>query len=433
MKTKKAEKEYPDLSANPQNIKVGDWVRNRDKFGQVTERVSSGICQFWVHWSGDPVPTNQLASLLFKVDYLGSDLAGKHFDGGHCYRLLFQDNEIKAEVILDDGAVKIWALERLLSTLESATNKPEIASVEVVDDELTEEEESDRFNLERKVERAFSEAGKALKELRDRRLYRSTHSNFEQYCQDRFGFGRHAANRLISCANVVENLLTIGHQNQSEEMVTIWHQNQSEEMVTIGHQNQSEKMVTIGHQNQSEKMLPNWQQILPTNEYQCRPLTKLEPEQQREAWIKAVESAGGKVPSGRIVKDIVQRIKERTKKAVPNPYHKGEVCKIIASDDPELKGRGGEWCIVSEVHEFSCTVKTYQGEITVRLDNLRLVDYSTADCEAVSKLCARLSSLYSDDLEEAARWNLTFLGKLSRPYLTALEEKLLEFLEAQKY
>jgi hypothetical protein len=43
---------------------------------------------------------------------------------------------------------------------------------------------------------------------------------------------------------------------------------------------------------------------------------------------------------------------------------------------------------------------------------------------------SRLSSLYSDDLEEAARWNLAFLGKLERPSLTALEEKLLAVLEA---
>ena len=118
-------------------------------------------------------------------------------------------------------------------------------------------------------------------QLRDRRLYRSTHKSFEEYCRERFGFGRHAANHLISGAAVVENLVTIGHQNQSEEMVTIG------------------------------------SQILPTSERQVRPLTKLEPEQQREAWAKAVESAGGKVPSGRIVSDVVQRIRERTR--VPNP------------------------------------------------------------------------------------------------------------------
>ncbi|MBG1264170.1 hypothetical protein F8S20_36450, partial [Nostoc sp. BAE] len=44
--------------------------------------------------------------------------------------------------------------------------------------ELTEEEQRDRLHLERRVERAFFEAGKALTELRDRRLYRSTHKTF---------------------------------------------------------------------------------------------------------------------------------------------------------------------------------------------------------------------------------------------------------------
>ena len=48
-------------------------------------------------------------------------------------------------------------------------------------------------------------------------------------------------------------------------------------------------------------------------------------------------------------------------------------------------------------------------------------------------LSERLHRLYSDDLEEAARCTLAFLGKHERPYLTPLEEKLLELLEAQKY
>ncbi len=280
----------------------------------------------------------------------------------------------------------------------------EVVQAEVVTEELTPEEESERLFLERKVERAFYEAGRALRELRDRRLYRSTHKSFEEYCRERFGFGRHAANYLISGAAVVENLVTNGYQNQSEEMLTNGTQT---EMVT------------------------NSAQILPTSERQVRPLTKLEPEQQREAWAKAVETSGGKVPSGRIVKDIVQRIQERTR--VPNPYRVGEVCQLIAKDDPELRGKGGCWCIVSEVHEFSCTVTTWEGEITVRLENLKSKDYSEKDCQSMKFLCERLHRLYSDDLEEAARCNLAFFGKLERPYLTALEEKLLEVLEIQKY
>ena len=50
----------------------------------------------------------------------------------------------------------------------------EVVQSEVVTEELTPEEESDRLHLERKVERAFYEAGRALQELRDRKLYRST-------------------------------------------------------------------------------------------------------------------------------------------------------------------------------------------------------------------------------------------------------------------
>jgi hypothetical protein len=47
-------------------------------------------------------------------------------------------------------------------------------------------------------------------------------------------------------------------------------------------------------------------------------LIPLEPEIQQQAWQQAVQQAGGKVPSGRIVKDVVQRIMERTR--VPNTY-----------------------------------------------------------------------------------------------------------------
>ncbi len=298
---------------------------------------------------------------------------------------------------------------------------PEAVKAEVVTEELTPEEESDRLHLERKVERAFYEAGSALRELRDRQLYRSTHKSFEEYCCDRFGFKRRHPYQLIDAANVVDNLIACAPTEESK-MCANGAQN---EMSPNGAQ---EKSSTIGAQ---KEMVTNGAQILPTSERQVRPLTKLEPEQQREAWAKAVESAGGKVPSGRIVKDVVQRIRERTR--VPNPYRVGEVCQLIAKDEPELRGKGGCWCIVSEVHEFSCTVTTWEGEITVRLENLKSLDYSEKDCQRMKALCERLHRLYSDDLEEAARCNLAFFGKLERPYLTALEEKLLEFLEAQKY
>ena len=58
-----------------------------------------------------------------------------------------------------------------------------VKAIEVL--ELSEEEQRLRLHLERVVERSFYEAGIALKQLRDRKLYRSSHSTFDLYCRDR--------------------------------------------------------------------------------------------------------------------------------------------------------------------------------------------------------------------------------------------------------
>jgi hypothetical protein len=52
----------------------------------------------------------------------------------------------------------------------------------------------------------FVNAGKALAEIRDNRLYRETHKTFEAFCQASWGFSRSRANQLIQAAGVVKNL-----------------------------------------------------------------------------------------------------------------------------------------------------------------------------------------------------------------------------------
>jgi hypothetical protein len=158
-------------------------------------------------------------------------------------------------------------------------------------------------------------------------------------------------------------------------------------------------------------------------------MTKLEPHQQQEVWVKAVEQAGGKVPPARIVKDVVQRIMERTK--VPNTYQIGEVCQILAKDNPELRGKGGCWGIVSQVNDFNCTVKMWDGEYTVGLQHLKSYNYLPAECEQMQVICDRINRVYSDSLEETVKSLLQSLGKLNRPYLTDVEEKLLNVLESE--
>ena len=142
--------------------------------------------------------------------------------------------------------------------------------------QLTYDEERDRLILEREVERAFYKAGCALKELRDRKLYKSTHSSFEQYCEDRFGMRRRHPYRLIDAATVVDNILQL-----------------------------------CPNRTQNESDTKKNKLIIPTSEWQIRSLTRLEPQQQREVWIKAVELAGNKAPSGKVVSELASEIKPK--------------------------------------------------------------------------------------------------------------------------
>ncbi|MEH2241026.1 hypothetical protein [Nostoc sp.] len=41
----------------------------------------------------------------------------------------------------------------------------------------------------------------------DRRLYRSTHGTFEEYCRDRFGYSRRQPYLLMEAAVIFDNLL----------------------------------------------------------------------------------------------------------------------------------------------------------------------------------------------------------------------------------
>ena len=190
-----------------------------------------------------------------------------------------------------------------------SSRKPKNTPVEIVnDDELSLDDERDRLKLEREVERAFYKAGCALRELRDRRLYRSTHKTFQEYCQDRFGFTRRRSDYLIGAAEVVDNLSGEPEPRLKREPLVL---------------------------------------ILPTSERQCRPLTKLEPEQQREIWHKAVESSKGKVPSGKVVSDLVAKIqgKSKLKKRQVSSSNKNENHKQLKEGISYRQGMGCEFYV----------------------------------------------------------------------------------------
>ncbi len=261
-------------------------------------------------------------------------------------------------------------------------------------DELSYDELIEREHLERLVERAFYEAGRALYKLRKQKLYRNTHKTFEEYCLSRFAFTRRNVNYLIAGSIVVDNLKDT---NDTQIEVT-------------------------------EFLGTNCSQILPTNECQVRPLTQLEPSEQRQCWRQAVEAAGNKVPSGRQVKGIVDKIRERTK--LPNPHRKGEICTLIPKDNPELRGTRGCWGAITCVGEYSCTIETWEAEYTVKIEHLSSLELSDDNSKFMLELLGRMRRLCKLSERDAVVDNLlAFFGKQPLPYLTPIQEQILAIIE----
>ncbi|WP_052672415.1 hypothetical protein [Aliterella atlantica] len=260
-------------------------------------------------------------------------------------------------------------------------------SSEVVE-ELSDDELSDRHRLELRVERVFYEAGTALRELRDRKLYRDTHRTFEDYCKNRFGYHRRHCYQLIDAADVVENLCANSAQKKSG---------------------------TSGAH------------ILPTNEYQVRPLTKLEPAQQIMIWQQAVESAGGKAPSGRIVKSIVEQLKERPLRYATEFCAVGDVFTLTQLEGEERRYNCYP-CVAVDLNEFTVKVDVCNTTIAVKPENLKSVD-SPDVVHQFPIVLRRIRRLWQCELDRGATSVLEALSK--QTYLTDLEEKLLTFLERE--
>src|SRR5208282_2893857 len=79
---------------------------------------------------------------------------------------------------------------------------------------LTEKEKDQREQCEGVLERGlgtFFEVGFALLTIQESRLYRDTHSSFEQYCRDRWNIGRSYVWRVMGAAERMKLLPNDGN------------------------------------------------------------------------------------------------------------------------------------------------------------------------------------------------------------------------------
>jgi len=113
----------------------------------------------------------------------------------------------------------------------------------------------------------FVTVGNALLEIRDKRLYKSTHKTFEEYCKQRWEMGKAYVYRIINATEFVENLSPTGDKNIPER--------------------------------------------------QIRPILTLPKEEQADAWEQAVRTA----PNGKVTTKHVEAIVEtrKPKPVTPQP------------------------------------------------------------------------------------------------------------------
>lgn len=158
--------------------------------------------------------------------------------------------------------------------------------------------------------KTFYEVGMALMQIRDNRYYRKTHGTFEELCKDRWGFKRSYAYELIKASEIADNL-------------------------------------------SGAPDIP-----APTSVAQLRPLTTIkDPEEQREIYQKAVETAPeGKVTAKHVENTIKEIHAEKTDDKV-----------FVNNDSPNLSSVKTMWnaCNKGDKIKFIRWVRKYfQGYLT---------------------------------------------------------------------
>ncbi len=362
----------PDVEAIAQIIQVGDRIvigKSHAARGK-TFTVERLLARGWVESTDEDVFPREYWT---KVESPGLSKGDNQEDDQEEIAIARNATPVITPEInmVEESPEELEVLPETVVTVETLATQEETS-------ELTEDEEKERHRLELKVERAFTEAGKALRELRDKRLYRSSYKSFEDYCRARFGFTRQSANYLIAGANVVESLTTNGCQ------------------------------------------------ILPTTERQVRPLTKLEPSEQCEVWQQAVYEAGGKVPTGQVVKGIVERLKEKPLTLASDFCSIGDVFTLTRLKGIERKYNGC-WAIANDLRDFTVVVDVHDATLTVKSENLQPIDSPDAHRQLPETLrrIRRLRNVAS--LDRGADIMLAHLGQ--QIYLTDFEAEFLTFIE----
>jgi hypothetical protein len=268
------------------NFPPGSSVRNGTTTpGRVINLVIAGqIPEVHVQWHGTSFSVPESPAKLTLVDpeslrYIwNGDRYPKlirRLDGFECDEIAILEQQL-SECVADqddpDRRLKITYLKKRIALIDKF----------------------DLDNLERAVRQGlevFYRVGEALAEIRDRKLYKQHgFTDFRDYLREYWNMGKSKAYRLIDSAEVMTNLKSVPNCGQNlveSKSVPNWGQNYTD--------------ISRGRGDLAPRVLPKSESI-------TRELAKLPPEQQAEAWQKAVESAPDHNPTAAHTKAVVAEI-----------------------------------------------------------------------------------------------------------------------------
>lgn len=183
--------------------------------------------------------------------------------------------------------------------------------------------------LEGVIERGmatFVEVGSALAEIRESRLYRETHRDFDSYCRERWGWSARHVNRQIEAATVVAELGPTG----------------------------------------------------PTSERQARELARVEPERRAEVWREASENGA---PTAARIREVAAPALTRDDRPpgrpAGGPPATAEAVGITATEIADIFRRDPADYLLTEISKMSrlaLHLRQYADDLADRLINASVDD-----------------------------------------------------------
>ncbi len=288
----------------------------------------------------------------------------------------------------DQAGQEVEETEAVVVEAEVVNDSELVVAFGAQEEVLSAEEEAERERLEHKILKAYVEsfvaAGEALGEINEKKLYKG-YGSFERYVEERLGYSRIRAYQMIRAAKVFKIL--------------------------------EEK------KNQDDTI-----KILPTSEFQIRPLVRYreEPEKLVEAWKQVLDKAKDKPPTEKQVKGTVVELE--TSKKDSRMFEKGELVRILKTEgESQLQGQGNFRGYVTKGGNFSVNVQTAYGlsknihpQYIERLSEQK--DLAEEEIEGLKQLIDRLHKIY------AKRKGNRLIGRIVTTL--AVEDSLEEF-EAQ--